>query len=182
LEIDVPFTEEDLERLSHALGPDQDAAQIAVKLARAGATEILALATGKTVPATLAEERAFRIFNLVEQEIRLPDVETLVAAIFKMPTATARRMVNSVVARYSIELQDGITSTIVDMLESATWDRGYERWSITMPPTFLRDRILEVASALPQPDPTRAVGSVWRFPEETYQAVRKEFGLGKKAH
>ncbi len=46
-----------------------------------------------------------------------------------------------------------------------------------MPPTFIRERILEAAARLPVPDPGRAAGSLWRFPDETYQAVRKEFGL-----
>lgn len=177
MEINISFTDEDRERLAQALGPNWDTDNVAPLLARAGATEILDLATGRTVPATLADARAFRIFNLLQQGMSLSDAESLVAAIFKVPSATAKRMVNSAVARYSIELGQGLSGTISEVLEGATWDEGRERWEIRMPPTFIRERVLEVAARLTVPDPGRAAGSLWRFPNETYQAVRNEFGL-----
>jgi hypothetical protein len=180
MDIDIPFTDEDRERLSQALGPSWDADDVAILLARAGASEILALATGRTVPATLADARAFRIFNLLQQGMSLSDAETLVAAIFKVPAASAKRMVNSAVARYAVELQQGLRGTITEVLEAAAWDGDRERWDLRMPPTFIRERILEAAARLPVPDPSRSAGSLWRFPDETYQAVREEFGLSVK--
>jgi len=80
----------------------------------------------------------------------------------------------------SVELQQGLSGTIGEVLDGATWDKEHSRWDIRMPPTFIRERILEVAARLPVPDPGRAAGSLWRFPDETYQAVRKEFGLPTK--
>jgi hypothetical protein len=65
------------------------------------ANEVLALATGRTVPATLADAQAFRIFSLLQRGMSLSDAESLVAAIFKVPSATAKRLVNSAVARYA---------------------------------------------------------------------------------
>jgi hypothetical protein len=180
VDIDVPFSAEDRKRLTQALGPSWDADDVAIPLARAGASEVLALATGRTVPATLADQRAFRIFNFLQQGMSLSDAEALVAAIFKVPSATAKRLVNSAVARYAVELQQGLSGTIGDALEAATWDEEHKRWEIRIPPTFIRERILEVAARLPVPDPGRAAGSLWRFPDETYQAVRKEFGLAAK--
>jgi hypothetical protein len=176
----VAFTADDRRRLSQALGPSWNADDVATLLARAGASEILALATGRTVPATLAEARAFRIFNLLQQGMSLSDAEALVAAIFKVPSATAKRMVNSAVARYAVELQQGLSGTIGEVLEAATWDEDRDRWEIRIPPTFIRERILEAAARLPVPDPSRVAGSLWRFPDETYQAVRKEVGLSAK--
>jgi hypothetical protein len=120
VDIDIPLTAEDRKRLTQALGPSWNADDVAILLARAGASEILALATGRTVPATLADARAFRIFNLLQQGMSLSDAETLVAAIFKVPSATAKRMVNSAVARYAIELQQGLSGTIGEVLEAAT--------------------------------------------------------------
>jgi hypothetical protein len=35
------------------------------------------------------------------------------------------------------------------------WDSEHERWGVGMPTTFIRDRILEVASRQPVPDPNR---------------------------
>jgi len=177
VDIDVPFTDEDRERLMHALGPSRNVDEIAALLACAGANEILALATGRAVPTTLADERAFRIFSLLQQGLSMPDAEALVAAIFKLPSATAKRMVNSAVARYAIELQQGLSGTIGEVLDAATWVKGRDRWEIRIPSTFIRERILEVAARLPVPDPSRAAGSLWRFPDETYKAVRLEFGL-----
>jgi hypothetical protein len=167
-------------RLVQAIGSSWNADDVATLLARAGASEILALATGRTVPATLADARAFRIFNLLQQGMNLSDAESLVAAIFKVPATTAKRMVNAAVARYSVELQEGLNGTIGEVLDGAAWDKERSRWDIRMPPTFIRERILEVAASLPVPDPGRAAGSLWRFPDETYQAVRKEFGLPAK--
>src|SRR5919106_1512297 len=149
MEIDIPFNDDDRKRLSQALGPSWDAHDVATLLARAGATEILALATGRTVPATLAEARAFRIFNLLQQGMSLSDAETLVAAIFKVPSTSAKRMVNSAVARYAVELQQGLSGTIGEVLDAATWDKEHKRWDIRIPPTFIRERILEAAARLP---------------------------------
>jgi hypothetical protein len=180
MKIDVPFSDEDRERLTQALGLSWDADAVATLLARAGASEIIALATGRTVPGTLADARAFRIFNLLQQGMSLSDAESLVAAIFKVPSATAKRMMNAAAARYAVELQQGLSGTIAEVLDAGTWDKDRERWGIRMPPTFIRQRILEATARLPVPDPSRAAGSLWRFPDETYQAVRKNFGLAAR--
>lgn len=116
------------------------------------------------VPATLADARAFRIFNLIDQGVSLSDAESLVASIFKVPTATAKRLVNSAVARYAVELQQGLSGTIADVLDAATWDGEHARWEVRMPTTFIRERILEVAARQPVPDPSRAAGSLLAVP------------------
>lgn len=180
MDIQVPFSDDDRKRLKQALGSSWNLDDVAALLARAGASENLALATGRIVPATLADARAFRIFSLLQQGMSFSDAEALVAAIFKVPSATAKRMVNSAVARYAVELQPDLSGTIGAVLESAAWVKERERWEIGLASTFIRERILEAASRLPVPDPSRAAGSLWRFPDETYQAVRKEFGLKAK--
>lgn len=58
----------------------------------------------------------------------LSEAESLVAAIFKVPTATAKRLVNAAVARYAVELQEGLSGTIKDVLDAATCDSEHERW------------------------------------------------------
>jgi hypothetical protein len=186
MDITVSFADEDRIRLLSALGPgrsvDNSAAdKTAALLARAGASELLALATGRAVPATLAEERAFRIFCLLQQGLSLPDAEAVVAAVFKVPPSTAKRMVNSAVARYTIELQESLSGAIGAVLESAAWIRQRNRWEIRIPSAFIRERILDAATRVPYEDPARSAGSLWRFADETYQAVRKEFGLPDKA-
>jgi hypothetical protein len=49
--------------------------------------------------------------------------------------------VNSAVAQYAIALQQGLSGTIGEVLEAATWDKERERWDIGMPTTFIRERI-----------------------------------------
>jgi hypothetical protein len=89
--------------------------------------------------------------GLIDQGMSLSEADSLVAAIFKVPTATAKRVVNAAVARYAVELLEGLSGTINEVLDDATWDSEHERWEIRMPTTFIRDRILEVASRQPVP-------------------------------
>jgi hypothetical protein len=78
-------------------------------------------ATGRVLPATHGETRSYRIFMMLQQGMGLSEVESLVAAIFKVPMATAKRIVNAAVARYSVELDEGLGSAIRESLETATW-------------------------------------------------------------
>lgn len=87
-------------------------------------------------------------------------------------------MVNAAVARYSVDLGEALTSATVEALDRAEWDVDKKRWDVRIGSVFLRERILTVAERLPLPDPTPGQrGPVWRFPDETYQAIRKEFGM-----
>jgi hypothetical protein len=180
MQIDIPLSDEDRERLEHALRPGADPEAVAKLLALAGASELLALATGRVVPQTLAEARAFRIYSLLQQGLELSEVETLTAAIFKVPMASAKRMVSAAVARYAVELQTPLGASIEKTLDDAEWDEENKRWEIRISSSFLRERILGAADPLPLPDPTRAGGSMWRFSDETYQAVRASFGLDSR--
>lgn len=64
--VEVPFTANDRKRLIQPLGASRDPDEVAEFGARAGTTELLTLATGRVVPAKLAEARGFRIFNLID--------------------------------------------------------------------------------------------------------------------
>jgi hypothetical protein len=177
VQIEVAFTEDDRRLLERALGQRNDLDAIAELIARAGAAESLALATGRAVPSTMADVRAMRIYGLVQQGVDLTDVEALVAVLFKVPTATAKRMVSSSIARYAVELTESLTAAIGTVLDAASWNEENGRWEVRMASAFLRERILAAADPLPVPDPTRSGGSIWRFADETYQAVRESFNL-----
>ena len=69
--------------------------QMAELVARAGAREALALATGQAVPSTITDARSFRIFFLLQEGMSLGEAERLVAALFKVPAGTARRWVSA---------------------------------------------------------------------------------------
>jgi hypothetical protein len=177
MRIEVAFDEDDRRRLAHALGPGRDVDELAKLLSRAGAAELLALATGRAVPGTITEARAFRILNLLQQGVDLAEIEPLVAVLFKVPSSTATRMVASALARYSVELQPVLEASVRRCLDAAVWDDDAQRWEVDMPSTFLRERVLRPVERLPLPDATRARGSVWRLPDETYQHARGINGL-----
>lgn len=182
MRIEVVFNQEDATRLKQALGRStSDVTAVAELLARAGAWEALALATGRAVPSTFAEAKSLRIFGLVQQGIDLSDVEALTAAIFKVPMSTAKRMVSAAIARYAVELQKALETSISAALDAALWNDEKKRWEMRVSSSFLRERILGAADALPVPDPSRVGGSIYRFADETYQAVRDAFGLSPRA-
>ena len=107
------------------------------------------------------------------------EAERLVGAIFQVPSGTARRMVNTAVARYEIELRAAISANIRALLEAATWREG--RWEMRMPSTFVRERVWEAVDQLDVPNPVLAErGAMWKLADETYQALRARFGLGPR--
>jgi hypothetical protein len=183
MEIGVPLSDEDRRRLAQALGGTADVDRVAALVATAGAAELLSLATGRVVPTTVADLRAHRIFCLVQEGMTLAEAEALVAAIFKVPSATAKRFVNNAVARYAVELSEGLHGALTETLEDASWDPEHNRWNVRIGSTFVRERLLDILGRLDLPDPVSAQrGPVWRFADETYQAVRMAMGLEAKPH
>jgi hypothetical protein len=181
LDIDVEFSDEDRRRLAAALGREDDVDAVAELVARAGAAELLAVATGRAVPSTVTELRAFRILYLLQKGMSLGDAEALVASIFKVPSSTAKRYVSEAVARFKVELHEGVTAEVVRLLDNASWDPAGTQWQVQVPSMFVRDGILDALSRSPLPDPVRAQrGPVWTFADETYQELRRQFGLNTK--
>lgn len=85
------------------------------------------------------------------------------------------------VARFKVELHEGVAAEVVRLLENASWDRAGTRWEVQVPSMFVRDRILDALARSPLPDPVRAQrGPVWTFADETYQELRRQFGLDPK--
>lgn len=181
MDISVSISADDKNRLSQALGGSADVDRVAQLVAKAGAVELISLATGKAVPAGIADLRAFRIFCMLQEGMTLIEAEALVAAIFKVPSATAKRFVSTAVARYSVELSEGLHGAVVEVLDDATWDDERSRWDVRIPSTFVRDKVLDILSRLDLPDPVSAQrGPVWRFADETYQALRNAMALKPK--
>jgi hypothetical protein len=67
MEIDVSFDERDREKLQRALGAAEDVDQVAALIARAGARECLAQATGDAVFSTMSDLRSFRIYTFLRE-------------------------------------------------------------------------------------------------------------------
>jgi hypothetical protein len=178
MNLEIPFSDDQEQRLREVLPRGKDATEMAALIARAGAREALAQATGTAVFSSIADLRAFRIYCLVESGMTLDEAEAVVAALFKVPSSTAKRWVNGAVARYLVELQAQVGDTIRGLLADGGWDTEAARWKVRVPSVFVRDRIADVLAGLdvPEPEPARR-GSIWRFADETFQALRVEFSL-----
>lgn len=181
LELDI--TADDRERLEKALPRGYDIDDVVEKVSMAGVREALDYATGRAVFSSMADLRSYRIFCLVRQGVHLAQAEVLVANLFKVPPTTARRLVNSAVARYAVELDESLDEEVSRTLDVAAWNTEADRWELAMPTVFLRDRILDVLSRSEQPDPSPAHrGAVWQFPDETFAWLRGELGLEPMTH
>jgi hypothetical protein len=168
--------DEDVLRLQTSLGASTNLSQVVDAILKAGAKEFLDQATGRVVPGGIREARLYRIFLLLQSGVTLSDVQVIVAAIFKETPSRARSLVESAIARYDIELRESVDQRVAEILKKATWIEGH--WELELPNGFVRDRILEAASKTTFADPTRAGrGVIYKFPHETYNAVRKSFGL-----
>ena len=116
------------------------------------------------------------MFLLLQAGVGLNEAQALVGAIFKETPGRARGLVESAIARYDVELRVSVDKRVTELLNEAVWEE--DRWDVELPAGFARDRVLEVADETSLADPTRAGrGAVYRFPDETYQAVRARFGL-----
>jgi len=179
ISVSIAISDDDVNRLRTSMGSSVDLERVGGAMMRAGAREIVNHATGRVVPAGLREARLYRIFLLLQEGITLTEAQALVAAIFKETPGRARGLVESAIARYDVELRTLVDARVTEVLDGATWRE--DRWEAELPTGFVRERMLEIAGAIPLPDPTRAGrGAVYRFPDETYQAIRGQLKLKKR--
>jgi len=182
--MDIPVTmqisDADVARLRTSLGSNANLERIVGAVVRAGATEFLSQATGRVVPGGLREARLYRVFLLLRAGVTLSEAQALVAAIFKETPGRARGLVESAIARYDVELRTSVDSRVAEVLDDAQWEE--DRWEVELPVGFVRDRVLDIAAETTLADPARAGrGAIYRFPDETYQAVRKQLDLQTRA-
>jgi hypothetical protein len=183
MKLDIPYDDDQRDQLRRALGRVDDKDQIATIIAKAGAREALALATGEGVFSSITDLRSFRVFCLLAEGMTLAEAEELIARVFKVPPASAKRMVGTAVARYVVELQASLDTALRAMLDAAEWNSEVERWEVRMPATFLRDRTFDILSRTDLPDPESASrGALWRLPDETYSHLREAVALPVKSH
>lgn len=182
VDLKLSVSDDQLKRLRAALGARKDLEELISKIAQAGADEILAQAAGEAVFSSMSDLRSFRIYCLLRREIPIRDAESIVAEIFQIPPPTAKRLVNTALSRYSVDLEDSLRGLIATALNDACWETADEHWRVSLASTYVRQRVLEMADASQEPKPkTGGRGQVWFFDDETYQAVRKRTGLDAKA-
>ena len=177
--VQVTINDEDRKRLKSLFGETADVDGLIDKIARAGAEELLAQATGRAVFSTFSDLRLYRIFRLLAGGLSLKEAEVLLPSLFKVTPASSRRLIETTFARYEVELKDGVVQRITELLNAATWEE--DRWEVELPPGIMQRSVLDRVERLNTANPDRAGrGQIWRFPDETYQGVREAYGLKRR--
>lgn len=180
VQVQVAISDEDRRRLKSVFGENADIDALIDKIARAGAEELLAQATGRAVFSTFSEVRLYRIYRLFAGGLSLKEADVLLPSLFKVTLASSRRLIEAAFARYEVELKDGVVQRVTELLNAAVWEE--ERWEVELPPGIVQRAVLEKVEHLNTADPERARrGQIWRFPDETYQGVRDAYGLKRRA-
>jgi hypothetical protein len=180
MDISITVSDEDRERLRAILGPGEDDARIMRTVLEAGASEALAYATGRAVFSTMTDLRMFRVYCLLTAGMSMDEAEKLIALLFKVSPASARRIASATFARYSVELTANIESAIQAVLNRADWDKSAKRWKASLPPGYVHDRVLDLCASSALPDPAKRYGAVWNFPDETYAWLRQQVRLAAR--
>ena len=177
MKIEVNLSNDDRKRITTLFG--SNATKYIEILAIAGAEEVLAQATGAVRPSTLGEAQLYRIYRLMANGIGADEAEAVVANLFGIRKRPAQGLVAKTLAKYKLDLDAELKKKVASLLETAIWKK--DRWEIELPPGVLQGTILAAADETTLPDPERAGrGKVWKFPDETYQAIRASFGLPKR--
>lgn len=122
----------------------------------------------------------YRVYRLIDAGLPPGNSEQVVAALFKVPLPTGRRLIATAFARYSVELNEKIAGEVKKRLDDATTASG-KKWELSLPSGFVKDAILTTCRASTESDPSNVKASVWAFPEETYDLLRSHFGLPARA-
>ena len=177
--VQVTVSDEDRRRLKGLFGDNADVDGLIDKIVRAGAEELVAQATGRAVFSTFSDLRLYRIYRLLAGGLSLKEAEVLLPSLFKVTPASARRLIETAVARYEVELKDGVVERVVELLNVAVWEET--RWAVQLPTGIAQRAVLEKVERLNTADPERAGrGQIWRFPDETYQGIREAYGLKRR--
>jgi hypothetical protein len=178
LTVTVEWGHEQRGKLNTVLRGKPDPERIATIIAKAGAAELLAMATGEHVPETMVDLQKYRIFRLIKAGMTLPEAESMVADIFQIPLTRARGRVKDAIHWYSADLRDQVDDAIRDLLMDAEWSKKDQHWEVSIPWEYVRESLMNVLTALGQTRPTKTTrGSLYAFLVETYQMALEYYDL-----
>jgi hypothetical protein len=180
-ELDLSLTEQQVAKIKLALG-GLYSQELVRKIARAGARELVAQATGDAVFSSMTDLRSFRISCLVAEYVGMADIERVVAGLFKVPLRSARTMVSTAIARYKVDLDAHVFHVLKELLDQAECDRGKDWFRVRVPSDLAHERLDSLIETLSVPGPRQSdIGTIYLFSDRTYQALRKSHGLPPRA-
>jgi hypothetical protein len=183
MDIAVPFDDEARQRLQRAVQGDRDFDALASIIARAGAREALDQATGRAAPTNIGDQRSYRIYCLMREGLPLSEAYALVAGIFQVNEVTAKRYVDTALARFRVELDQAVNESLQAVFadDAAGTEWVDATWWVAVPDALIGN-VRQIVHDAGQPEIASArKGTVWKFPDESYQAVRLAVGLSQRA-
>ncbi|MGW7506821.1 hypothetical protein ACWGJ0_03630 [Streptomyces massasporeus] len=186
------ITDEHRQRLATIL-PNSDIDATLEKIAQAGAAELLDYCTGRIVPTTISELRANRLNYLLKSNMKLTELEGLVAGLFQIPGSTAARLVKTASSRFAYEWNSDFKELLRESLENQVeWiDDEVQRFQLTLTSALARGWMQDqVKSANVSDIEDTKKGGVIRLQEDTYDylctlagatRVEKQDKRGKKS-
>jgi hypothetical protein len=170
--LDIKLADDQLAKIKLALGTLYSQ-ELVRKIAKAGARELVAQATGDAVFSSMTDLRSFRISCLVAEDVGMADIERVVAGLFKVPLRSARAMVSTAIARYKVDLDAHVFDVLKDLLDKATCDRGEGWFRVRVPSDLAHERLDSLIETLSVPGPRISeIGTIYLFHDRTYQALR----------
>ena len=111
----------------------------------------------------------------------IEDAGVLLPSLWKISATAANRLIESTVARYRVELADIVPGRIKSLLDEAKYDEESKRWRVELPTGVIKNSVIDNLRRLNQPNPKPSdIGEIWEFATETFNALRKEYGLAEK--
>ncbi len=176
MNVDVEVVPEALTAIGELL--DGDPEQNCERILEAGARLTLILAVEGPVSSPTDWDNLL-IRCLMEAGLDAGEVETFTSRYFRITKRKARNRVENALARYRTELAAARKTAVQRLLEDA---KPYQAgWRLQIRSAFVEDSIMEALDGTGLPAPTRTTSmGVLSAADETYQALRKAFGLAER--
>ncbi|MFB9513768.1 hypothetical protein [Streptomyces purpureus] len=179
LTVTARCTADEVKHLEEVFG-DFKQRNLATLIAKAGAREALDQAMGIVTPSTANDMRVARIRALIQEEVPVGDAEKVVAALYRVPTPTARGLVRAAIARFE-DVREKVILAIRSSLDGADPVPDNEVWEVLLISTPVREWIMAetAVSNHPSSRPSKNAG-LRLFPDDTYQYLRERVGLPRR--
>lgn len=145
----------------------------------AATEEYVRMILGQRVFTRGQDVREYRLYLLIVNVFggRLP-TEQQVSALFQTTTTQSRALLRAVMSKYQYELQSAISSTLAEVLDSASQDEETKTWTITVDSenvvSALNRRLAAIDGTLPQVVRAKNMITTYEIANSAYQRLVNE--------
>lgn len=178
------FTHADKAELRDVLGvaPDEELEPALQKIALAALAEYREMLLAGGTPSRADEVLEHRLYFLIKHYFdgRIPS-EPEVSRTFHETLSKSRTLVRNVLTRYSRELDEELTSTLVDLANAAQQVEEDGHWRVVIQSDNALERLNQIIAAeAPTLDPVRKVPNsarTYKIHPDSYNVLRTHLGL-----